>query len=235
MLILFDVDATLITTSRTGIHAMGRAGRDLFGPDFDELTVEYAGRLDPLIITDLLSAHGQPAGPGDIQRFRDTYRHHLETLLADNGLARPCPGVPELLAAIEALGIHIGLLTGNFPETGRIKLLAASIDPERFHIHVWGSDSPHHPPARDHLPPIGLDRYHERFSVRLDPADVIIIGDTPHDVACAHAHGCRAIATATGRYSFDELTAAGADLVVDNLAETERIVQWITRTETTST
>ena len=66
MLILFDVDATLITTSRTGIQAMGLAGRAAFGDSFDEHRVEYAGRLDPLIIADLLTAALARARPGSV-------------------------------------------------------------------------------------------------------------------------------------------------------------------------
>ncbi|MBL0927391.1 MAG: HAD hydrolase-like protein [Phycisphaerales bacterium] len=229
-LVLFDIDATLITTSRTGIKAMGVAGRALFGEGFDENRVEYAGRLDPLIIADLLAAHGLPVTAEHTHRFRDLYRHHLQSLLqAHPGSAKPCPGVPELLDRLaREPSVTLGLLTGNFPETGDIKLRASGVDPGRFAIHVWGSDSPHSPPARDHLPPVGMTRYRERTGRELPARRVTVIGDTPHDIRCAKVHGCRSIGVATGHFSREELARSGADLAVDTLADTEAVARWLT-------
>lgn len=230
MLILFDVDATLITTSRAGIIAMGHAGRELYGPGFDESRVDYAGRLDPLIIADLLRAHGREASEAEIEGFRAGYRKHLGLLLQDRSKARPCPGVLELLSALEVASMRpaLGLLTGNFPETGAIKLRASGVLPERFSVQVWGCDSPRTPPARDHLPPVAMERYRAAFGRALAPEHVTIIGDTPHDIACARAHGCRSLGVATGQFSVDQLRDAGADLAVPDLSATACIASWLT-------
>jgi phosphoglycolate phosphatase-like HAD superfamily hydrolase len=130
-----------------------------------------------------------------------------------------------------ALGSHeaftIGLLTGNFAETGRMKLTACGIDPEQFAVCAWGDESPHDPPERAHLPPVAMGRYRERYGRAIDPGRVTIIGDTPHDVRCALAHGCRALAVATGQHGVPELTAAGAHRSVSDLAATEDIVGWL--------
>lgn len=228
MLILFDVDATLITTSRTGIAAMGEAGRELFGAGFDEHLVEYAGRLDPLIIVDLLRAHRLEVTDGSIAGFRAAYGRHLVRLLSDPSLARPCPGVMALLARLERIeAVTLGLLTGNYPETGSIKLRAAGIEPDRFAIHVWGSDSPYTPPARDHLPAVGMERFSERTGRRVDPGGVVIVGDTPHDIGCARANGCRSLGVSTGKFGVAELREAGADLAVRDLSDTEGVIEWL--------
>ena len=228
MLILFDIDATLLTTTRAGIKAMGSAGRELYGPSFDEHAVEYSGRLDPLIIRDLLTVHRLPDDQPAMEAFRAGYRKHLGILLQDRSLARPCPGVMQLLDAIPASqDITLGLLTGNFPETGGMKLRAAGIDPDRFQVAAWGCDSPHSPPARDHLPPVAMDRQAARTGRRPDPRSVVIIGDTPHDVACARAHGLRSLAVATGLFSVEELMASGADRTVATLEDTLDIVSWL--------
>lgn len=229
MLILFDVDATLITTSRTGIQAMGLAGRAAFGDTFDEHRVEYAGRLDPLIIADLLSAHAQPVSPETVEAFRAGYRDHLSRLVAEPGMARPCPGIVELLDAIETDGgFTLGLLTGNYPDTGAIKLRAAGIDPDRFPITVWGCDSPHDPPAREHLPAVGFTRFRERFGREVSPEQVLIVGDTPHDVSCARAHGCRVLAVGTGSFGAEHMP--DADGYFDDLSRTEEVLDWIRTT-----
>lgn len=231
MLILFDIDATLITTSRTGIAAMGEAGRERFGPAFDEHRVEYAGRLDPLIIADLLRAHGREVTDAAIQDFRSGYREHLTRLVARPGVAKACPGVHEMLAALRRSALPVlGLLTGNFPETGAIKLRASGIEPDDFPIQAWGCDSPHSPPAREHLPPVAMRRFSERFGRALRGAEVTIIGDTPHDISCARAHGCRSLGVATGQFSVEALGASGADLAVPDLSATQELMEWLTNT-----
>ncbi len=227
MLILFDIDATLIRTGGLGIKAMGIAGRAMFGPGFDERRVDYAGRLDPLIITDLMRAHGVPNDAMTMTAFRAAYRAHLEALLRD-GTGRTCPGVPELLARLRRnAGVTLGLLTGNFPETGRIKLKACGIDADDFAVSAWGDESPHLPPARDHLPPVAMRRHAERTGTPVDPRRVVVIGDTPADVGCARAHGCRSLGVGTGHFAPQLLRDAGADLAVEDLSDTDSIERWL--------
>lgn len=230
MLILFDIDSTLITTGGVGVRAMGNAGRGRFGPTFDERRVEYAGRLDPLIIADLLRAHDIEVTPESIDAFRSDYGRELDALFQDNpGIGAPCPGVPTLLDALAHLpDATLGLLTGNFPETGAAKLIACGLDPERFAVRVWASDATQNPPARDHLPPVAMSRYEALRGPPIPSTSVVIIGDTPHDIACARAHGCRSLGVATGRFSRTDLEDAGADIALDTLAQTDFIVRWIT-------
>ncbi len=228
MLILFDIDATLIKTSGLGIKAMGLAGRELFGAGFDERAVEYAGRLDPLIIGDLLRHHGIAETGSNVTRFRAGYRRHLEQLLSEPGTGQTCPGVPALLERLRGrAGVTMGLLTGNFPETGRVKLRACGIGVEQFEVCAWGDESPHETPARDHLPPVAMARQARRTGSEVDPRRVVIIGDTPHDVGCARAHGCRSLGVATGHFGVGALREAGADLAVPDLSRTDEVTAWL--------
>lgn len=229
MLILFDIDGTLISTGGAGVQAMRDAGRELFGERFSIDGVEFAGRLDPLIIRDLLGANGVEPSPETPERFRAAYESHLTRRLADGNAGRALPGVLPLLRVLAGTdGVGLGLLTGNYERTGAIKLRACGIDPAWFVVSVWGDDSPHDPPAREHLPPVGMERYRLRTGRVIHAAHVTIVGDTPHDVACARAHGCRSVAVATGKYTPADLAAAGADLVVRNLSATDEVAQWLT-------
>ncbi len=228
MLVLFDIDATLIRTSGAGIRAMVSAGRALFGASFIGADgIDFAGGLDPLILRDMLGKSGVPGSIDNLRAIRAEYRVHLGRALVP-GVGRALPGVRELLGALPRRdGVALGVLTGNFAETGRLKLAACGVDPDQFTICAWGDDSPHEPPAREHLPPVAMARYRERFGRAIEPSRVIIIGDTPHDVRCALAHGCRVLAVATGQFSVDTLNAAGAHRSVSDLSATDDIVRWL--------
>lgn len=232
MLVLFYIDATLLVTSRSGLRAMRDAGVDLHGPRFDTHHVEFAGRLDPLIVRDLLQANGVDATPPAMSAFRARYREHLARRLGVPGVAKALPGVPALLAALGTrTDVVMGLLTGNFAETGRMKLEASGIDPAPFKVCAWGDESPHDPPDREHLPPVAVARFEALRGRR--PRRVTIVGDTPHDARCARANACRCLGVATGLHDAGALRRAGADLVLADLSDTERIMAFLTAQEPT--
>jgi len=125
-----------------------------------------------------------------------------------------------LLAALRGMSqIAMGVLTGNFPETGTRKMKACGIDPGQFGVCAWGDDAPRQPPSRDQLPPVAMARFRRLYGREINPAAVTIVGDTPHDVSCAQANGCRSIAVATGRFSVDQLRDSGADHVLADLSD----------------
>lgn len=236
MLILFDIDATMVLTSRSGLWAMNRAGKDLFGPAFEIGDIEFAGRLDTRIIPEIFRSNHVDASVKNLAEYRERYAHLLERRLADPAVIKAVlPGVHKLLAAIDAHtsaghDITTGLLTGNFEQTGKLKLAHCGIDPARFTIGAFAEDAPHDHQDRDHLPTVALARYHERFGRAIDPARTVIIGDSPHDVRCAKVNGCRALAVATGAHSVEQLEACTPhkpDLAVSDLADTGRITTWL--------
>lgn len=225
MLIFFDIDATLISTGGLGIRAMGDAGRALVGEGFTTERTEFAGRLDPLIIADLLRDNGAEATPERMAAMRRGYREHLgRRLEVERERCRALPGVMEVLDELEGReGLVLGLLTGNYADTGAMKLRACGIDPGRFRLAVWGDESPHEPPSRNHLPGVGIERYCALVGRAAER--VVVIGDTPHDVACARAHGCLAIGVATGSFTVERLLEAGADRVFKDLSATGEVVE----------
>ena len=232
MLILFDIDATLLVTSRSGLRAMQDAGVELHGPGFQTEGVDFAGRLDPLIVRDLLARVGVEPTQAAMAAFRARYRERLALRLGVPGVARALPGVLDLLDRLALVpSVTLGLLTGNYAETGRLKLEASGIDPSRFSVCAWGDESPQEPPDREHLPPVAISRF--RSLRGRAPHAVTIVGDTPHDVRCARANACRCLGVATGLHDAGTLARAGANLVLANLADVSRVVSFLTAREPT--
>lgn len=227
-LLLFDIDATLITTAGLGVKAMLQTGRELFGDHFTADGLEFGGGLDPVLIRRMFHASSVEPTPERLAEFRRRYPGHLSSLLETAPVRKALPGVTTLLDSLRSYDAAVlGLLTGNFEPTGLMKLEACGIPTSPFVIRVWGDDSPHDPPDRAHLPIVAMDRYRDRHAKAIDPADVIIIGDTPHDIRAARACGCRSIGVATGRHGVEELRACGAERAVPDLSATQDLLAWI--------
>ena len=139
MLILFDIDGTLLVTERAGTQSMLAAARELFGDHFTFDGVAVGGRLDPLIWADVARANGieDPAAHHD--RFRAAYLRHFQERLAGNPTVTALPGVTQLIEALlQETDACLGLLTGNYPETGRLKIEAAGLALDSFAVAVLG-------------------------------------------------------------------------------------------------
>ncbi|HVP73047.1 MAG TPA: HAD hydrolase-like protein [Phycisphaerales bacterium] len=224
MLILFDIDGTLLLTQGAGVQAMLDAGRELWGERFTIDGVEFSGRLDTLIWNDLTRINGVANDEANHDRFRAAYGRQLAQRLQHNPTARLLPGVRELVhKIIDVDHATLGLLTGNYPETGRLKIQSAGLDPDLFKVAAWGCDGK----ARRDLTPLAMKRHLQLTGRHVRGEEVVVIGDTPHDVDCAKAHGCRSIGVATGMFSVADLEATGADLAVETLADTAGVLRWM--------
>ena len=222
-LLMFDVDLTLVDADGTGQVAMLTAGNEVCGDGFTFEGISFGGRLDPLIFADAVASCNytdeQHAERHDT--FRATYIRDYENLLANNGRTiSALPGIPELIDTLrERADTHgdvmLGLLTGNYEPTARMKIEAAGLQRDWFTRGCFGDEAD----SRPGLTALAMQRYTQHTGTPAKPGRVVIIGDTQHDVACAKAHGCTAFAVATGRLSADELKDAGADIVVDDLTD----------------
>ena len=224
MLILFDIDGTILLTKSAGVHAMRDAGRELFGEHFTIDGCEFSGRLDSLIWNDLTRINNVENSQAEHDRFRTTYGRHLTHRLTTNPTAMLLPGVKDLVhELVDVDHATVGLLTGNYPETGRLKIQQAGLDPDLFRVAAWGIDGQ----SRRSLPPVAMKRHEQLTGRVLRGEKVIIIGDTPHDIDCAKANGCRSIGVATGAFTLDDLQTSGADLAVETLADTQAMMRWM--------
>lgn len=226
-LVLFDIDGTILLTSGAGRRAMIAAISEEVDLDAGSSRIRFDGKTDPQIVTELLAAAGEPVPPSP-RRMSAICRRYVELLSEE--LARPTtrtsvmPGVPALLDRLDRVeGILLGLLTGNVAGGAALKLQSASIDPARFRVGAFGSDSAHRPD----LPPIAVERATRYVGRRLSGNEVVIIGDTPADIACGECIKARAVAVATGGYTVSDLQACRPYAVFEDLRDTEGVLSSI--------
>src|SRR5262245_31842434 len=188
--------------------------------------VAMAGRTDCGILADAVAAHGIAADAPELTRFPDIYAQHLTRELDKPGPRKGImPGIRPLLDALSARDdVHLGLLTGNYEACAQLKLRYFDLW-HYFRGGAFGDNAP----DRNRLLPRAVAHVASQGGPVVDARDAIVIGDTPLDVACAQASGARSIAVATGNFSADDLRAAGADIVFEDLSDTAAVLLAFTR------
>jgi phosphoglycolate phosphatase-like HAD superfamily hydrolase len=216
MLVLFDIDGTLISSGRAGVRGMNRSFERLFGVSGALDQVVLAGRTDRAIVTEALTRAEQPVDDDVIVRVRDAYLEDLRHALVEGHATAlgVLPGVSALLDELSREGVVTGLLTGNFADGAAIKLDHYGLW-ERFAFGAFGD---HHSERRA-LVPVAVAAAAAAGHGPFAAERIVVIGDTPLDVDCAHAYGARAIAVATGPFSHEALAETGPAMTVGTLEE----------------
>jgi phosphoglycolate phosphatase-like HAD superfamily hydrolase len=226
-LVLFDIDGTILLTAGAGRRAILAAISEQVGHASGLQQVRFDGKTDPQIVTELLEAAGLPGPhrPDRVEalcsRYIDLLEYELQQPTSSTTLM---PGVLPLLDRLErSEEVVLGLLTGNMARGAALKLRSGGLDPERFQVGAYGSDAA----QRTELPPIAAQRAAEYFGRVPSGAEVVIIGDTPADIACGACIGARAVGVATGAYSVTDLMTCAPHAVFENLTNTDRVLQAI--------
>jgi phosphoglycolate phosphatase len=215
-LILFDIDGTLVLTANAGRRALSRAFEELFAVGNALDGVPIAGRTDYWIVAKVAATHSLPCDVQTVERVRAAYLRYLPVEI-DEPRPEKCvmPGVRSLLDALAKRDdAYLALLTGNFEEGARVKLEYFDLW-RYFPCGAFGDNVP----ERNGLLSRALARVRACGGPAVDPGDVVIVGDTPLDVAVAVAGGTRSVAVATGGYDIKTLRASGADVVLNDLSD----------------
>ena len=224
-LILWDIDGTLIYSGGVAGEAMRASMQRVYGRASTEARHSYAGKTDRQIILETFAERGHDDLMGTIEHFTATYIEELSSRRADFlARCRVLEGVTAVLERLATADVVQSVLTGNLQPVARIKLdlmgLARFLD---LDSGAYGSD--HH--RRVELVPVAANRAAQRYGRHFSGADVVVIGDTPNDIDCGRVAGARTIAVATGPFSVDALRTHGADVVLSNLADTDRVLESI--------
>ena len=224
IVLLFDIDGTLVLTGGAGGRAMTRAFQDLYAIPNAFEGIPFNGRTDAWILSRAAAAHG--IDDEALSRFKPRYLDYLAEELDKPGPRKGVmPGISPLLAALaQRDDVFLALLTGNYEAGARLKL--QHFDLWRYFACGAFGDTTH---DRNGLLPEALARVAVCGGPQAAPADTVIIGDTPLDVAVAVTGGARSIAVATGSHTTDELHASGADVVFQDLSDLEAVLAALER------
>lgn len=226
IVVLFDIDGTLINSQGAGGAALCLALTQVFGIAVPCM-VPLHGRTDLGVFRELLACNGIEDSPDNFQRLQAAYFESLPGELKRRG-GRILPGVVDILAQLRRIsGCQVGLLTGNMPISAQMKLEHFGLW-ESFEFGIFGDTVAHRPDLSRQV--TAVVNNHSGHEV---PAQcIIVVGDTPLDVQLARALQARCLAVCTGGFTADELLSAGACRAVDDLSSTIDLVEWIfTQTE----
>lgn len=221
-LFLFDVDGTLVSARGAGRRAMSQALEAVYGVSGPIASYDFRGKTDPQIVFDLMGSVGLPAPSIEerLRRFYDCYVEALRTEIGRGGGVQVMPGIAELVRRLgERADALLGLLTGNIEAGARIKLEPTGLLPH-FRVGAYGSDEA----DRARLPAVAARRAALLAGQAIRPERVVVIGDTPLDIACARAYGARAVSVATGGHGVGELAAHRPDALFADFADVSAVL-----------
>jgi phosphoglycolate phosphatase len=219
LLVLWDIDGTLVDSAGHGRYAFDDAFEAVTGRPFDA-RVEMAGRTDHQIAMEMLDGRHDDL-PKLLEELAAALDRRKELIRSEG---RAYPGTPELLEALAATdGVAQSLLTGNLEVNAALKVGAVGLDRWLdFELGAYGSD-PHE--TRSDLVAVARERAEAKLG---QPVEPVLVGDTPLDVRAAHDAGVRAVAVATGFSSYEELEGAGPEALLRDLSDTEAAFAAIT-------
>lgn len=223
-ILLFDIDGTLLSMGGSAREAFTQALSEAAGREVVSDGTSFVGKTDPQIARELLTRHGVDGAalePAIALTVR-LYLRYFERDLPKARGARLLPGVAALLDELaHRPGCHVALLTGNVEAGARLKLGHFGItDRFDFGMSAFGSDDP----DRYRLPAVALRRASARLGRPVEGRQLVIIGDSEHDVLCGRSVGATSVAVATGWTSAEVLRRHGPDHLLADFTDTGAVL-----------
>jgi phosphoglycolate phosphatase-like HAD superfamily hydrolase len=231
-LVLWDIDLTLLDMRRMGATWFREALVEVTGRELPRVEpgrrLRFGGRTDRWIAREMLTAVGCEPTDELIARLHTAAEHaarRQHATMAELGVV--LPGVPEVLSGLAALpSVAQTLVTGNLRAIADLKMGAFGLDRHvDLDIGGYGATSE----LREHLVAEAVAGARDKHGTPFTDESVVVVGDTPHDVRGALAHGALAVGVATGNHTPDELLAAGAHVVLPDLSDTTLVMATVLR------
>jgi phosphoglycolate phosphatase len=221
---LFDIDGTILHGGKLWRECFEGAMLTRFG-NAQFPRISFSGKTDRQICRELMEGAGlgidEPHVDAVIADYLSRVRRSIGTR---SGEVKLLPGVRTLLDELKTRSEAVlGLLTGNVREGAQLKLSAVAME-HYFKFGAYGDDHWN----RYELPAIAVKRAKTEFGHEFSGKQIVIIGDTVHDVNCGRSLGVRAIGVGTGQGEQRALILeAGPDFFFEDLSDTRAVVSAI--------
>ncbi len=223
LLMLWDVDGTLIYNGGVSKRAYA-AGFELLTGKPPAVKVITDGMTDVAIMRSLFERQGLELSNDLAGRIPGAMEQALTSLVPQlRELGHAMPGASEVIEALaKDAGIVQSVLSGNIASNAFTKVAAFGLHPHLdFEVGGYGSDNE----VRAKLVGVARSRAIAKYNKIFDHESTALVGDTPRDVEAGRDGGARVIAVASGAFSADELSAAGAEVVLPDLRDVDRVVE----------
>jgi phosphoglycolate phosphatase len=245
LLVLWDVDYTLLSAGGLGNRLYEAVFKDLFGRDLTAIAPK-AGRTDRAILLDTLALAGVAEPRAHVDDFLTALARqvaqidgsaapdvralpgaaaHVRALPGTEAHVYALPGAAAAIASLAGAGLRQSVLTGNIRPLAAFKLAAAGLG-EHLDLDVGGYGDVHE--VRAELVPVARRAARAAYGTDFGGRSTVLVGDTPLDVAAALATGARAVGVATGSFPAADLAAAGAHIVLPDLTDTSLVLAAVT-------
>jgi phosphoglycolate phosphatase len=227
LLVLWDVDYTLVDSNGVGRMLYEAAFGELFGRPMPQPGL-MSGRTDRAIALEVLTLAGLAEPHRHIAAFQAVQAARAAELAgAVREHSRALPGAAAAIAALAGLDgpeVVQSLLTGNIRPLAEVKLGPLGLL-DHLDLDAGAYGDVHE--VRAELVHAARRNAARRYGHDFAGQATVLVGDTPLDVGAALATGARAVGVATGSFAVQELTAAGAHAVLADLSDTGQVLEAI--------
>ena len=212
-LFLFDIDGTLLSPGPSARKAINQAIENFAGIPPNLQIKDVAGMTDRLIVKNALGKCGKNSDTTEVINniindyltlFENSYYESKDAFIYEDAL--------ELVQKVKDKGLPLALLTGNVKRGAKIKLGRFDLM-KHFLFGAYGDDGE----TRSDLPIVARNRAQEVLDKTYEFNEIVLVGDTPEDAIAAKVNGCKSIIVCRRHEWYDDITRAGADLIVDSL------------------
>ncbi|MBH54946.1 MAG: hydrolase [Opitutaceae bacterium] len=222
ILLLWDIDGTILSAKGAGPQAFKRATQDYFGYEIPITSIDWLGATDYSIAYAFLENAGRAVSREEAKLLIDCYLSCLPATL-DATNARAMDGIRELLEYFHSQkDAHQALLTGNVRRGAEIKLGYLGV----LHFFPFGAFADHSDDRND-LSRHALELAREHLRADWSPDQIYVMGDTPKDIECGKIIGAHTVAVATGQHSVEELTAHFPTVVFESFADPQVLIEFL--------
>jgi len=211
ILLIWDIDGTLINCKGVGRKAMNEAFFNMYGIESGFDAVSMAGRLDELIVKEAMSIHG--VNNPNMNEFYEAYAAALHSTMV---LHQPhvLDGVKSILEETMRSGKVLNTVgTGNCEIGAQLKLEFTGLK-EYIRFGSYGSDHD----ERWALVQDVIRQAEDKEGLRFEKDRIFVIGDTPRDIVAGQKNNVKTIAVETGGYNRDELRTYEPDFILPSLS-----------------